>query len=125
MSCILYTVYNAPHIPIMIPNEWNETYNSSFGPLDQQIVATMITILDYSIGEIINELKSNETLWNNTIIVFLSDHGAGSTKNNYPLRGTKNTLWEGGVRTVAAIGYVNLYEILKYMILGKCTEEVI
>ena len=45
----------------------------------------------------------------NSVIIFISDNGApsvGEFKNwgsNYPLRGQKSTLWEGGVRGVAFI----------------------
>ncbi|XP_030767235.1 arylsulfatase I [Sitophilus oryzae] len=65
--------------------------------------AAMMSKLDESVGVIINALKANDML-QNSIVVFTTDNGgpaAGFNLNaasNYPLKGVKNTLWEGGVR---------------------------
>lgn len=57
-------------------------------------------MLDESIGNITAALKRNE-LWENTLFIFSSDNGAptqstGDVGCNYPYRGKKATLWEGG-----------------------------
>lgn len=68
----------------------------------------MVTKLDESIGTIVETLEEKDML-QNSIIIFMSDNGAasiGSFTNwgsNYPLRGIKDTLFEGGVRDVAFI----------------------
>lgn len=57
--------------------------------------------MDDSIGSIVEALDGKGML-QNTVIVFMTDNGAptlGSYRNwgsNYPLRGIKNTLFEGG-----------------------------
>ena len=62
-------------------------------------------LADDVIGDIINKLKENDDVWENTLIVFTSDNG-GDVANkgcNYPLRGTKGTLFDGNLRTIALV----------------------
>ena len=42
-------------------------------------------------------------MYDNTLIVFVSDNGAADHGNNFPLRGGKYTPFEGGVRLAAAV----------------------
>jgi arylsulfatase A-like enzyme len=65
--------------------------------------AAMLYRLDASVGEIVQTLRNMDML-SNSIIVFSSDNGGPAegfnlnAASNWPLRGVKNTLWEGGVR---------------------------
>ncbi|XP_067010876.2 arylsulfatase B [Anabrus simplex] len=74
----------------------------------RQLYAETVKTLDDSVGDIITSLKESAML-NNSIIVFLSDNG-GMTEgifankgSNWPFRGIKLTLFEGGVHGVAAV----------------------
>ncbi|KAL1509593.1 hypothetical protein ABEB36_004304 [Hypothenemus hampei] len=75
---------------------------------NRRTYAAMVSKLDDSLGSIVEALKQKSML-SNTIIVFISDNGAqtvGDFPNwgsNYPLRGMKDTLFEGGIRSVAFI----------------------
>ena len=74
----------------------------------RQKYAAMVTSLDESIGRVTQALMK-KNIYDNTIIVFATDNGGapnGMERNwgcNYPLRGGKHTLWEGGVRGVAFV----------------------
>ncbi|XP_066901765.1 arylsulfatase B [Halyomorpha halys] len=64
--------------------------------------------LDWSVGQIVSALEKKQIL-NNTIIIFIADNGAPSVSptfcnsgSNWPLRGEKLSIHEGGVRTIAA-----------------------
>lgn len=68
----------------------------------------MMVHLDRSVGAVVQALSANDMLAN-SVIVFSTDNGgaaAGFNLNaasNWPLRGVKNTLWEGGVRGAALV----------------------
>lgn len=68
----------------------------------------MMDALDQSVGQIFETLGAANML-DNTIFVYTSDNGGapfgfhGSRGFNWPLRGAKTTLWEGGVRAGAFI----------------------
>lgn len=63
----------------------------------------MMDVLDKSVGAVLEAL-SDAGILNETIIVFSSDNGGlpwgelSNSGSNWPFRGTKLTLWEGGVR---------------------------
>lgn len=75
---------------------------------NRRTYAGMVSKLDESVGKILETLAKKSML-QNTIVAFISDNGApsvGPSRNwgsNYPLRGIKDTLFEGGVRSVACI----------------------
>ncbi|KAK5637923.1 hypothetical protein RI129_012218 [Pyrocoelia pectoralis] len=79
----------------------------------RRLYAGMVRELDESVGIIVKALQDKGVL-DNTIIIFLSDNGAPSTGiydnagSNWPLRGEKETVFEGGVRSPAVVYYAKL-----------------
>lgn len=68
----------------------------------------MVAKIDESVGRILTALDRKNML-QNSVIVFMSDTTSptvGDERNwgsNYPLRGIKSTLFEGGIRSIAFI----------------------
>lgn len=68
----------------------------------------VITAMDSAIENITASLALRGML-NNTLIVFTTDNGAATSgadswgSSNYPFRGGKHTIWEGGTRGVGAV----------------------
>merc|ERR550514_1547551 len=73
----------------------------------------MMARLDAAVGELVTMLQE-KGMWDNTVFWVTTDNGgmlppgagggnAGSTSSNYPLRGGKATLFEGGVRGVSFV----------------------
>lgn len=77
---------------------------------NRRTFAGMLSKMDDSIGDIVDAL-SEQRMLKNTVILFLSDNGAPSNQeaiypnwgSNFPLRGAKETLWEGAVRSASFI----------------------
>ena len=71
---------------------------------DRRVFCGMMMALDEGIGNITRRLEARGMM-NDTLIVFTTDNGGqnGVGGNNWPLRGNKATVWEGGVRGVGFI----------------------
>lgn len=99
----LYLAYNAPHAPLQA----TEKYLSRFGgikDIKRRTYAAMVSAVDDGVGRVLAEIESSG-LEENTIVFFLSDNG-GSPENaskNFPLRGYKSSVWEGGFRVPYAV----------------------
>ncbi|XP_049275425.1 arylsulfatase B [Rhipicephalus sanguineus] len=78
------------------------------GDQNRAIYAGMVDALDQSIGSLMEALEEAGML-SNTLLVFSADNGAlpyGPGQNygfNWPLRGTKLSLWEGSLRAAAFV----------------------
>jgi arylsulfatase A-like enzyme len=94
----LYVPYTAVHQPLQV----TQKYYDRFPHIEDEstrIFAAMVSSMDDSVGSILDALERNG-LDENTMVIFLSDNGAGVADycSNEPLRLGKQTLFEGGVR---------------------------
>ena len=99
----LYVPYNAPHTPIQGPGEEPRTEYADgskrySGTPTRATYAAMVESMDEGIGEINQALKDNN-VWDNTLLIFLSDNGADRNGRNAPYHFGKQLLYEGGIRT--------------------------
>uniref|UniRef100_H2ZAS2 Sulfatase N-terminal domain-containing protein n=1 Tax=Ciona savignyi TaxID=51511 RepID=H2ZAS2_CIOSA len=103
----LYMAYNAPHTPFEVDSSYTAYYDALLRTGNRKTYLGMISALDYEVNRLVNKLKDSE-MWSNTVFVFYSDNGgtqvqSGQSGNNYPLRGKKGSLFEGGYRVPAFV----------------------
>ncbi|XP_072050918.1 arylsulfatase I-like [Amphiura filiformis] len=100
----LYLPYLAVHAPIQVPERYKEPYKDRIADEERLTMAGMINCLDEGVRNVTDTLKETG-LYDNTIIIFSADNGAAThhAGNNWPLRGTKTTFFEGGVHGVGFI----------------------
>lgn len=95
----LYLSYNTPHGPMQAKEEDIARY-AHIQNKTRRIYCAMQHCMDVNIGKILDTLEASGQL-DNTLIVFISDNGGSvevSHAVNAPLRGTKGTFLEGGIR---------------------------
>ncbi len=86
----LYLAYSSPHIPL--------TPSARFrGASKQGAYADMVAEVDWSVGAVLQALKSNG-IDGNTLVLFMSDHGPWYQGSTGGLRGGKAETWDGGMR---------------------------
>ena len=97
-----YVPFHLVHDPMQAKQEDLAAVDASVTAPDKRIYAAMVRALDANVGRILATLDELG-LRDDTIVVFTSDNGATPQGRNLPLRGTKHTILDGGVRLPTAI----------------------
>ena len=112
----LYLSFNAPHVPLQLPEEYYEMYkntdpsNPKHFPDDKPFpedmseqeteaarkVYGMVTNIDDNLGRLFTYLEKNN-LEENTLILFLTDNGPQQRRYKGGMRNRKGSVYEGGV----------------------------
>jgi arylsulfatase/arylsulfatase A len=113
----VYLATNLPHLPLEIGEDYVEPYRQKgMNELNAKTYG-MITNIDDNVGRLLSSLDEMD-LSENTIVIFLSDNGPRTSriKNdvypdryNYGLRGTKTSVYEGGIRVPFFIRYPRIF----------------
>ena len=104
----LYLAFNAVHTPLEAEDGTLDKF-AAIHDKRRKTYAAMLSAMDDAVGNVLKKLRDAQ-LEENTLIFFISDTGGptmrGTTINgssNAPLRGSKRTTLEGGVRVPFAI----------------------
>ena len=105
----LYWAINMPHYPLQGVRKWRQRYKDLEDP--RRMYAAFVSTLDEMIGDVVTHVDGLG-LREDTLIVFLSDHGHSEETRTFggggdsgPFRGHKFTLWEGGIRVPCIVSW--------------------
>lgn len=100
--------YTAPHWPWEGPKDIAVSNAMKYGSAgfraggSIKVYAEMVKSMDYGIGQVLGALKA-AGLENDTLVIFTSDNGGERFSYNWPFRGQKMDVYEGGVRVPAIV----------------------
>ncbi len=96
---LLYLAYNAVHTPMQAPPRYQNSFGHITNP-KRRVYAGMLTAMDEGIGKLLDKL-TELGIEEDTLLFFVNDNGGPTPANgsdNSPLRATKGTMFEGGIR---------------------------
>ncbi len=110
----LYLAFNAPHgastlpedtvagekkkgVGVQAPEKYVAMYRGKVADEKLARYCGAVTCMDEAIGALMDALEKAGQK-DNTLVIFISDNGGSGNGGNAPLKGSKSTMWEGGLR---------------------------
>ncbi|EOD07247.1 hypothetical protein EMIHUDRAFT_62301 [Emiliania huxleyi CCMP1516] len=109
----LYLAYQGVHAPRQAPAAYVEPYKKGIADPVRRTFAGMISALDEGIGNVTAALAARDMI-DDTLIVVTTDNGGPTTEcsttgqSNWPFRGSKCSIYEGGTRGTAFLHWQGL-----------------
>ena len=107
----MYWAINVPHYPLQPEKKWLDYYKNL--PSPRNMYAAYISTMDEKIGQLLKEV-ADLGLTENTIIIFQADQGHSEEDRSFggggsagEHRGSKFSLFEGGIHVPAMISWPN------------------
>jgi arylsulfatase I/J len=100
-----YLAMQCAHDPMQAPDRFLDLYDKDTTPSQKEYAFS--SVIDEGLANVTEALKS-KGMWDNTLLVVSSDNGGPAfsdqgSASNYPMRGGKYTLFEGGIRVNAFV----------------------
>ena len=73
---------------------------AEFEESSQEVRDMVLASVDQAVDKVISELR-RAGMFRNSVVLLTTDNGGGPWYSNTPLRGTKETLFEGGIRAAS------------------------
>lgn len=110
----LYLAFNAPHGAssfgegtveggkkvvegVQVPEKYAALYHGKVKDEKLARYCGAVTCMDEAIGALMESVEKSGQK-DNTLVLFMSDNGGSGNGGNAPLKGSKSTMWEGGLR---------------------------
>ena len=107
----LYFAINIPHYPLQPEKKWLDYYREKGVATPRDMYGAFVSTMDERIGMLLSELD-RLGLTENTIVIFQADQGFSEEERTFggggsagELRGSKFSLFEGGIRVPAIISW--------------------
>eukprot|EP00929_Paragymnodinium_shiwhaense_P079975 TRINITY_DN41695_c0_g1_i1.p1 TRINITY_DN41695_c0_g1~~TRINITY_DN41695_c0_g1_i1.p1 ORF type:complete len:519 (+),score=79.06 TRINITY_DN41695_c0_g1_i1:75-1631(+) len=111
----MYLAYQGVHAPREAPDHYVKPYSQTIRDKGRRVFAGMVSALDEGMGNVTAALKA-KGMFEDTLIFVTTDNGGPTTEcsttgqSNWPLRGSKCSLWEGGTRGTSFLYWSGLPE---------------